>query len=268
VNVTKRRFSFDFEAGAIITGDQLEIATEDGSDLELVAGHNFPDGRWYCHVDQAGGIRLYDLFADALNGEETDALPLVEPTVSKTILARTRNSLYRSVAEIRSYEMTTSRDAVDLTELGSEFRTNYASGLISGQGSLTCFWNYEQVRCEAEDCGDKPPEFANYLAQLVLRLQQGASFDGRFYLTGPWETRYGRQNPESVDDQVWWESLCIVTNVAMSFTPGEPILSQIEFVCSGPISLKIGTPPGYILQEDNDRILLEDGEGALELENG
>jgi hypothetical protein len=264
VNVVRKRFSFDFEAGALITGDQLEIRTEDGSTLELVAGHVFPDGRWFCHVDQAGGVRLYDKFEDAINGEEGPALALVAPSRSIPIEARSRNSLYRDVAQVANYEITTSREAVDLTVLGDEHRHHYASGLISGQGTLNCFWNYERVLCDPE-C-DGQVEVAHYFAQLVLRLQQGASFEGRFFIKSQGAQRTGQNNPGSADDMVWWEALCVVTNVAMSFEPTQPIRSQIEFVTTGPVLLKVGQPPGLLLQESRDALLLEKQDGALLLE--
>ena len=255
VNVARRRFSFDFESEALISGDQIEIATEDGSTLELVDGHIAPDGRWFCHVDDAGGIRLYDNFEDAINGDESNALALVAPTRNIPILARTRNSAFLCVADVTSYEMTTSRDAVDITQLGSEHRQHYASGLISGQGRLSCFWDYEKDICSLPT-GAERVEVAHYFAQLVLRLQQGASFDGRFY-------------PKSAapGSLVWWEALCIVTNVAMSFDPTQPIVSNIDFVTTGPVHLRVGEPPSYLLQEDRDRLLQEDNESGILLED-
>ena len=255
VNVARRRFSFDFESEALISGDQIEIATEDGSTLELVDGHIAPDGRWFCHVDDAGGVRLYDNFEDAINGEESRALALVAPTRSIPILARTRNSAFLCLADLTSYEMTTSRDAVDITQLGSEHKQNYASGLISGQGRLSCFWDYEKEICNLPN-GAERVEVTHYLAQLVLRLQQGASFDGRFYLKST--------TPGSL---VWWDALCIVTNVAMSFEPTQPIASTIDFVTTGPVHLRIGEPPSYLLQEDLDRVLQEDNESGILLED-
>lgn len=255
VNVARRRFSFDFESEALISGDQIEIATEDGSTLELVDGHIAPDGRWFCHVDDAGGIRLYNNFEDAINGDESNALALVAPTRNIPILARTRNSAFLCVADVTSYEMTTSRDAVDITQLGSEHRQHYASGLISGQGRLSCFWDYEKDICSLPT-GTERVEVAHYFAQLVLRLQQGASFDGRFYLKSA--------APGSL---VWWEALCIVTNVAMSFDPTQPIVSNIDFVTTGPVHLRVGEPPSYLLQEDRDRLLQEDNESGILLED-
>jgi len=252
VNVTRKRFSFDFEIGALISGDQLEIETEDGSDLELVSGHTGPDGRWFIHVDETGGVRLYDTFADAINGGETNALALVLPSQSTTILARTRNSLFLCLADVTSYEMTTSREAVDITLLGSEHRQSYASGLISGQGRLSCLWKYEKGVCSSTG----NVEVSHYLAQLVLRLQQGSAFDGRFYVKS-----------YAPGPLIWWEAQCIVTNVAMSFEPSEPIRSQIEFVTSGPVTLQMGQPPSYLLQEDSSLILQEDDESGILLED-
>jgi hypothetical protein len=265
VNVTRKRFSFDFEPEAIITGDQLEIYTEDKSTLELVDGHNHPDGRWFCHVDQAGGVRLYNDFASALNGEEADALPLVVPSRIIPIFAITRNRLYRCIAQVTDYSMTTSRETVDLTSLGEEFRTSFSSGLISGQGQLNCLWDYEASIC-ADSAGGTDAERPQYLSQLVMRTQQGASFEGRFFLKGAGRAAISGGNPQGADDAIWWEARCIVTNVAMAFSSSEPVRSTIDFVTSGPIHLKTGAIPGYLLQENSDAILQESGE-ALELED-
>lgn len=254
VNVTRRRFSFDFEPEALITGDLVEIYTEDGSTLELVAGHSFPDGRWYIHVDNTGGVRLYDSFADALNGGIDTALALVAPTRDIPISVRTRDSLYRCTAQMRSWQMTTSREAVDITTLGEEHRRQYGAGLISGQGSLACMWDYKREMCDPFK-SDERIEEPHYYAQLVLRVKQGSEFDGRFFIN------------HSPDDRwVWWEATCVVTNVALSFNPGQVIDAQVEFVTTGPIHLRIGEPPGYLLQEDADLLLLEDRSGAIELE--
>ena len=150
--------------------------------------------------------------------------------------------------------MTTSREAVDITTLGEEHRRQYGAGLISGQGSLTCIWDYERAMCDPLQ-PDEQVEEPHYYAQLVLRVKQGSEFDGRFYI-----------NHSPGDQWVWWEAECVVTNVAMSFSPGAVIDAQVEFVTTGPIHLKIGEPPSYLLQEDSDRLLLEDASGAIELE--
>lgn len=254
VNVGLKRFSFDFDPGALITGDHIEIRTEDGSDLELVAGHAFPDWRGYVHVDDAGGVRLFESFAEAINGDMAEALALAAPAASQPIAVRTRNSRSRFLAKISSYQFTTSRETVDLTTLGEEHRKSYASGLISGQGSLECFWDYERELCDLPDCGDQV-ELAQYFAQLVLRVKQGASFAANLniLLNGA--------------NSVWWDCpICIVTNVAVAFEPSSPIKTSIEFVTSGALRLRVGDPPGYLLQENTDSLLQESGD-RLELED-
>ena len=179
VSVDRRRFSFDFPVEALITGDRIEIYTADGSNLELVDGHDFPDGLWHCHIDDAGGVRLYDEFEDAINGGINNALELIEPSATQEILVRTRNSRFRCYAQMRSWEITTNRQQVDTTTLGEEFVTQFARGLISGQGAVTCIWDYRNSLCDP--MGDhSESEMPHYLCELLLRLKQGALFRGQF----------------------------------------------------------------------------------------
>ena len=110
VNTTKKRFSVENVNGSLITGDQIEIETTDGSNLELLSGHSFPDLRKYIHIDDVGGIKLYDTFAAALAGEVADALTLTAPSSTKDILIRTRNTRFRPLAKITEFEITTTRD--------------------------------------------------------------------------------------------------------------------------------------------------------------
>jgi len=260
VNVTRKRFSFDFEASALISGDQIEIKRVGGGNLELVAGHAYPDGRWYCHVDDVGGIRLYDSFKAAINGELNDALALEQPTTNQQIEVRTTSRQYRCLAGITDWSLTTNREAADLTVLGEEHRRFYTNGLMSGQGSLRCFWNYEQALCDDEGSLELP----HYMAQLVLRCQLGAEFLGRFYVKNSKALpAAGGLNAGSEDDHIWWEAECIVANVGMSFQPASPIVTSIDFITTGPVCLKMGVPPAYLLQEDSSLLLQEDGSRLL-----
>ena len=235
----------------MITGDRIEIFTADGTDLTLVKDHNYPDGLWYCHIDDAGGVRLYDDFEDAINGGVEKAVELIDPPVTQQILVRTRNSKFRCYGQMRAWEITTSRQQVDTTTLGEEFVTKFSRGLISGQGTATCFWDYRHAICDPTECEDPAnTEEPHYLCELLLRLKQGATFRGQFYLyTG---------NPS-----VWYECDCVVSNAALNFAPGRPIQSQVQFVTTGPIDLHTGQPDGFVLQEDNDLILQENNDGLL-----
>jgi hypothetical protein len=251
VDQNAKRFSFDFPVGALITGDRIEIATQDKSNLELVKDHDYPDGRWYCHVDQTGGLRLYGTFAEAVNGRYDPAVELVTPTKAQLIFVRNRDDDFNPLAQIQQYEITTTREAVDLTVLGDSFREQYANGLISGQGTIRCIWEYLYSGCDIDVTYGQ--ELPNYFAQLVLRLEQGSLFKGRFYLH------------EQLNQAVWYTADCVVTNVGFAFSPGAIVQTSIEFVTTGPIQLLIGQLPTYILQEDRGDILLEDG-GRLEQE--
>ena len=257
VDVNARRWSFDFPTGAIITGDRIEIATQDGSDLELVDGHDEPDGNWFAHVDMAGGIRLYDSFEKAVNGGFTNAIALTKPSKNQFIYVRNRDENYNCVAQIQNYEITTSRETVDLTVLGENFRENYANGLITGQGTLNCLWEYDYRLCDVSTKYEVP----HYFAQLILRLEQGSFFKGHFFVT------------KCDTPAVWYESDCVVTNVAFTFDPTQIIRTQIQFVTTGEIKLMIGELPSYLkldsstLRDAGDSLLQENND-LLELEIG
>ena len=248
VNTTSKRFSIDHSTGSLITGDQFVIETADGSNLELVNGHSYPDGKWFINIDPVGGIRLFDTFAKAIEGLQANALTLVAPSSAKDVLVTTKNDNFRHLAKVRDFEMTTSREQVDLTNLGDEFRNQYEAGLISGQGSMNCIWEHSY---ESEDRANNygaDPEFPFYLAQLVVRTQQGSDFDGVFYI-------YRDNN--NAKNNVYYEANCIITNVAVTVSASEIIETRIEFITNGVIALKIGDAPGVLLQEDTDRILQE-----------
>ena len=252
VNTTKKRFSVENINGSLITGDQVEIETVDGSNLELLSGHNFPDLRKFIHIDDMGGIRLYDTFATALAGEVTDALTLTAPSSTKDILIRTRNTRFRPLAKITEFEITTTRDTVDVTNLGEEFRQQYENGLISGQGTIQTIWQHRNFQNDTPDFNS--PEFPVYLSQLLVRVQQGADFEGRFYVY---------HDPGQSTNSVWYQSMCVVTNVAISVPASGLVEARIEFVTNGEIRLHNGVPPSFLLQENSDKILQEDGDGIL-----
>ena len=51
VNVNKDRFAVEGLEDSLITGDRIQISTVDGSTLQLVSGHSYPDGQWYVNID-------------------------------------------------------------------------------------------------------------------------------------------------------------------------------------------------------------------------
>lgn len=265
VNVERRRFSVDFEPNALITGDQIDIYTENQEPLELIADHvdangnYYPDWRGFIHVDPVGGIRLYDTAENAFRGGYDRALDLVAPSNRQNVAIRTRNSSFRCLAQIKDYEITTSRETIQTTHLGDEFVRQFEAGLISGQGQLQCFWEHTYAKCEDEDLDPGAVEFPAYLAYLVVRLKQGSEFYGRFFVY--------KGNYATGEGSVWYEADCVVTNVVVTVPATGVIETSIQFVTNGEILLRTGVPPAYLLQEDNNLILQEDDVSGILLED-
>ena len=249
VNTSRKRFSVNGVKGNIITGDRLSISRTDGSgNLELVSGHNARDGSWFAHVDDLGGLRLYTTFALAVGGTKASALTLVTPSGNQEISIISRNNNYRPLARIEEYEFTTQRDQIEISQLGDAFKRQYDNGMIQGQGSMICFWEHRYVATDADYSTGQ--EFSSYLARLILRVNQGADFIGRFFLY--------RESASSANN-AWYECTAQITSCSVSIPNVGIIKTQIDFITTGEFNLQVGATPGYILQESTDYILQEDG---------
>ena len=132
--------------------------------------------------------------------------------------------------------------------MGDEFKSQYEAGLISGQGSMNCIWEHSYETGDRANEYGADSEFPFYLAQLILRTQQGADFSGIFYIY---------KDAVNAKNNVYYEAECCVTNVAVSVAASDVIDTRIDFVTNGVIALKTGIAPGYLLQEDEDKILQE-----------
>lgn len=255
VNVSRKRFSFDFDQGYLITGDQIEITSTNGATLGWVdetgwsGGVKQSNGKWFVNVDELGGIRLYSTFINAVNGGSANAIAL--DTIASDIPIRVviANTQQRILGAITSYELNTQREAVDITALSEQFRSQWSS-LMSGSGRISCQWDYKDC------CGGGQYETAQYLLQLALRTEVGSEFGAQFYL------KTNSYNPSGVageaDDQIWYEVNGVITASAVQFLPGTIVEMTAEFITSGPIRLKVKTiPDNKVLQENADDILLD-----------
>ena len=263
VTVALQRLSFDFDPAAtierpspLITGDQVEFASVNQTDFELVSGITASTVTRFVHVDEVGGIRLYDTYEKAVTGGQESSEVLVAPSSDIDITVDVVNVRYECLAQIRDYELTTTRETVDTSILGEEYRQYYDQGLISGQGQINAIWDYKFTPCD-DDFG-RDSEVANYFSELVIRFREGARFCGYF-------TIYRDTN-----EALWYECDCICTSVGMSFAPGQVIDSSIQFITTGQIRLIRGQPTAYLLLDvpgpEQDEILLEQGPGAIMLE--
>ena len=263
VNASRNRFSFDFDEGFLINGDLIEIATTDGTDLDFVdatgwsVGSVQTSGNWYVFIDELGGIRLYDNFDDSLEGSTTGLISLAAIARDIPIRVSVRDRDRRILASVTDYELNTNRETVDITALSDQYRQQYSS-LISGSGRITAQWDY------VNETGREP---VNYLMQLVLRTEIGSSFHAKFYIKSPnTDAAGGAFASTQFNDSLWWEFDALVTNSATSFTPGDVIVSTIDFAATGAIRLRARTTTQRkLLQESGDPILLEQS-GYLLLE--
>lgn len=265
VNVTKKRFSFDFPQEMLLTGDRLQIKSTDNSDLAFIdgsgwdGGSQLPDGAWYINVDELGGICLYNTFANALNGGSTGKITLAAITTSIPIEVKSVQAEYNILGLVRSFELNNDREVVDITALGDEFRKNESS-LISGSGSIECQFHYDPDVAGLTVDSDVP----SYLHELILRQKLGAEFDAELHIVEK------GKNLDATGDQFYFEFKGIVTNAAIGLGTGQLTVSNFNFVTTGAISIKLGLgiTSNYVLKEDTDRILLEQpGSGKLELED-
>ena len=251
VNTTAKRFSFDFEHGQLLTGDQIEITSTDDSALDFIDSYTDSSVKKFIYVDELDGIRLYDSFADAVAGGKTNAKTLAAPGDDIPVEVKVANASYRLIAQVNSFEINTERETVDTTTLSDEFRTR-VSTLISGSGRISAFWEYT---------GDTSNEVANYMMELALRTRVGSNFKGKFYI------KVKDYNPSGVtdrsDDEVWYQANGIITAAAVQFAPDNTVQITADFITTGQIQIRMDLEADdTTLTESGDEVVLDQDETA------
>ena len=257
VNATGKRFSFDFDHGQLLTGDQIEITSTDGSALDFIDSYTKTSVKKFIYVDELDGIRLYDSFAHAVVGGTANATALAAPGDNIPIRVIVQGSKYRVLGRVQSYELNTQRETVDITTLSDEFR-NRIGTLMSGSGRMSCEWEYT---------GDTAKELPNYLLELVLRTKVGSTFKGKFYLKTSGYNPAG--HTDANDDAIWYEVSGVLTACAVQFTTAELVQVTADFITTSKIEIRMDLEAtGKLLQEDTGEILLEQGTtDAIKLES-
>lgn len=268
VNTTKSRFSFEFPVGALLTGDYVTFKTTDGTTLDFVAAAGWAnnvrhvDGNWFVNVDDLGSIRLYNTFDNAVAGEATGLIALSSIARNIPIAASVLNKIPRVVGNLERYEISTDRETVDTSSLGDEFRNHYGT-MITGSGQMSCIFDYRYNQTSAYPGAAGYVELASYMHALILRQRFGAEFQAKLFLISNGKG----QGTGASNDEVWFEIDGIITQASIAFDPGQIVSSVFNFICTGEIRLRVITdPPSYLLKEDGAKLKLEDGNGALLLE--
>ena len=250
VNTTRKRFGVENILGSLITGDKVTIKSADGTTaLGLVSGHSGAEWAGYVAIDDIGGCRLYTTFVLAVQGGSANALTLTAPPSTKEIIIETNDAIFRPLGRVREFNFTTMKETINIDLLGDEFKQMYKSGRIQGQGEISADFEHRYV---ATDPGfTYNQEFSVYLARLLMRLNSGSEFLGRFFVY--------RESATS-NNNCWYEANAIITNCGIDVSPSQIVAANISFVTSGQFDLRVGTTPGFLLKQDTDNILQESGD--------
>lgn len=248
INTSLNRLGFDGSLENLLTGDRVDISTEDARGLVCFPLATWPEAAdiestvsLYVNVNQAGGLRFFRTFSDAVNNNRTNELALASfAGASIAIDVTVRDADFNLLGNVTSYEINTDRDAIDTTVLSDKFKQQYTAGLISGNGTINCQFNYESTGIE---------ETSLLMLQLIQRVELGAAFDCALYLTD--------QADDSTLQTVYYEISALVTSSGVTVNTDSVIECTINFVSAGEIRLLVGKPSGYVLQENDYKIRLE-----------
>ena len=243
VNTSLNRLGFDGSLENVLTGDRLVITTEDARGLVCFATSAWSSAQVeksisaYVNVNAAGGLRFFASFAASVNNVRAQEYTLTafagEPLPITTTI---KDSSYNVLGSVTGYTINTDREAIETTSLSDRFRQQYSAGLISGSGSIDCIFSLATTGIA---------ETPLLMLQLIQRIEIGSAFDCALYLT------------ESDSANVFYELTALVIKSGVEVRSDALITCTLDFVTTGEIRLLVGSPSGYILQENDDRIVLD-----------
>jgi hypothetical protein len=247
VNTVLNRLSFDGALENLLTGDRIDLTTTDARGLVCFSGASWSSGivedniSAYVHVNAVGGLRFFESFVDAVNNNRAAEYTLTAfAAPSLQIEVKVRDVSANVLGNVTGYTLNTDREAIDATTLSDKFKRQYSAGVISGNGSIDCLFDYTTTGIK---------ETPLLMLQLIQRVDIGSEFDLALYLTD--------QSLNSSVDNVFYELTAMVTRTGVTVDTDDIIRCTIDFVTTGEIRLLIGQPVGYVLKEDDDRIEIE-----------
>lgn len=248
ISTVLNRVGFEKAEFDAITGDRVDLTTDDARGLAFIPASNWSSGTiqdtfsCFINVNQAGGLRLFTTFRDAVNNTRSAEISLQTFTGSPlNVTMSIRDAGNNPLGNVTSYEFNTSRDAIDTTSLTDKFKNQYNAGLISGSGTIDCSFDYK---------GDGVSETPLALMQVLLRLDIGSSFDAQLYLLDA-------EIDPSVQT-IFYQINAVMTDVSVSVSADSVLTVSCSFITTGELRLVFGRPDEYILLENADRIELED----------
>ena len=247
INVALNRFSFNDSLENILTGDQITITTADARGLDFLPAGSWPDGttqnniRAFVNINAMGGIRFFENFTDAINNNRANEYQLENFSGDAlTISIQISGSRERLLGDVTGFTFNTDREALETTTMSDKFKRMHSAGLISGSGSIDCFFN-------TENSGQT--ENSLLMLQLINRTDIGSEFKCFLQLTE------NETYPETQD--IYYEFDAAITKAGVEVRADKIISCVFDFVTTGEIRLLIGEPAGYLLKESTDRIEIE-----------
>lgn len=243
VNTNLNRVGFDGSLENILTGDRVVITTADPRGLVCFNTNVWSSAQVensisaYVNVNAAGGLRFFGSFADAVNNIRANEYALASFAGDPLpVQVNIKDSNYNVLGSVTGYTINTDREAIETTTLSDKFRQQYSAGLISGSGSIDCLFSTETTGVK---------ETPLLMLQLIQRVEIGSTFDCALYIT------------ENATQSVFYETTAVITRAGVEVRADQVITCSIDFVTTGDIRLLVGSPVGYVLQENDDRIIVE-----------
>ena len=249
INTTLNRFGFDGSLDNLITGDLLNISTNDARGLDFLPSSTWPDGGGatldqvvaYINVNAIGGIRLFGTFTDAINNDRAAEYPLEAFTgAAIPINVKVSKSVERVLGDVTGYSFNTDREALDTTTMSDRFKRMYSAGLISGAGSIDCLFSVNNSGLT---------ENSLLMLQLINRTDIGSAFTCYLQITD--------SAVYTTTQDIYYEFEAVITRTGIEVRTDQVISCAIDFATTGEIRLLIGEPSGYLLKEDTDRLRLQ-----------
>ena len=247
VNTGLNRVGFNGSMENLLTGDRVVIEALDGATLDFL-----PSSAWdvnsvqsglalYVNVNLAGGVRFFKSFLDAVNNTRANEIQLVAYGGAPIpISVRVEDSDFNTLASVTGFTLQTERESIDTTVLSDKFKQFYSAGLLSGSGSIDCLFSYWENETE-------PVEMPLLMLQIIQRVEIGSVFNAQLILSS--DESYG-----SLD--VYYDFEALITRAGVEVRSDALISCAIDFVATGEIKLRVGKAQGYVLKEDQNRILL------------
>lgn len=297
VNTALNRFSFEGSDDNLITGDLLEISTEDPRGLLFIPSTFWnipgPDVDGYSEVVWSSGSTA------ALSGWLDDEISTSNDLPPEGY-DEFRLSDYITADNIRAYANVNRVGGIRLFEdfgdaVNNERANEYALANFYGEpieitvgvrdtryntlGSVTSFEiNTDRAAMETTSLSDKFKQqysagllSGNGSIECLFSYETVADQDVPLFLLqvinrldvgSSFKALLSLSSVEqspTFREEVYYDIEAVVTRAGVTVTSDALVACSVDFVTTGEFKIRVGIPPEYILKEDNDAIYLEQG---------